>query len=249
MHPLEVAKKIVSLNHLFPNQVSLNLVTGSFFNEMKAVNDHLSLSERSLRLKEFYTVLSLLLSEGKVSFEGDYYHLNDAELYPKYKGGPLKIFISGTLSEVFKHDDHIYYVKSLRPLPEMERASFSNCGLPIGVCARPTMDEALTAVKTLYPEDRRGEMLFEISLNNKETPWNVWLKDNMSKHSDNFDFYLSPMKNYWASSPFVVDSYEGVAQKLLSYSNLGYKFFILDYLPEESHHVEKVLRTLREYFK
>jgi alkanesulfonate monooxygenase len=244
IHPLEVAKKIISLNQLFPNPVALNLITGSFFNEMKAVHDNLSLDERSLRLKEFHTVLTSLLKGDKVSFEGRFYQLSDAELFPKYKGSSLKFFVSGALAKEFQQDDNIYYVKSIRPLPEMEKAIFPNSGLLLGICTRPTREEAIAAVKTQYPEDRRGEMLFEISLNNKETPWNVWLKENLAKHEDDYDYYLHPIKNYWSSAPFIVDSYEGVIQKLQNYKALGYNFFMLDYLPDEASHVGHVLHHL-----
>lgn len=244
IHPLEVAKKIISLNRLFPNKISLNLVTGSFFNELKAVNDNLTLEERSVRLKEFHKALTTLLVGEKASFQGKYYQLDNAEIYPKYQGDGIKFFVSGALAKEFQKESNIYYVKNIRPLLEIEKAAFPNSGLAMGICARETREEAITAVRKIYPEDRRGEMLFEFSLNNKETPWNVWLKENILKHENNFDFYLNPMKNYWSSAPFVVDSYEGVIEKINSYKNLGYSFFVLDYLPQEELHIQKILSQL-----
>lgn len=246
MHPLEVAKKVISLNCLFPNPVSLNLVTGSFFNELKALNDHLTFDERSKRLKEFHFVLTSLLRGEKVSFKGEFYQLNDAEIFPKYKGDGIKFYVSGAFAKDFQQDENIYYVKNIKPLSEIGSAPFRNSGLAMGICARSTREEAISEVERLYPEDRRGEMLFEISSMNKETPWNIWLKENLLKHENNFDFYLNPIKNYWSSAPFVVDSYEGVAEKIKNYFNLGFRFFILDYRPDEVTHVKHVLNALRE---
>lgn len=246
IHPVDAAKKLASLASLYPNEIAVNLVTGSFFNEMKSVGDNLSFSERSQRLLDFYQCLKLLLEGRSVTFESSYYELTGAEIYPKIQQQKFKYFVSGTLASALQTDPQVYYLKNIKPLAEQPGSEFPNSGLALGLCVRKTKEEALRAVKELYPEDRRGEMLFNIALVNQETPWNEWLKVNGEKYAKNPDYYLEPMKNYWSAAPFIVDSYEGASLKLKKYHSLGYSFFVLDYKVEEGDHIAEVLRHFHE---
>lgn len=242
IHPVETAKRVVALQKLYGTTVSLNLVTGSFFNEMKSVGDELNLEQRSQRLKDYHSILSELL-KGKISnIKSDFYSLSGAEIYPKADQTEVKYFVSGTLVEHFKENSLVYYLRNIKPIKQMPAASNSNSGVALGICARATREDAIEAVKKVYPEDRRGSMLFEMALSNKETPWNEWLRENLPKHENDFSYYLNPMKNYWSAAPFLVDSYEGVAQSIQNYLKLGYTFFVLDYAPEESQHIKEVLK-------
>ena len=124
----------------------------------------------------------------------------------------------------------------------MKTASAPNCGLGIGICARPTDQEAFEAMKALYPADRKGELLFQLALNNNETPWNVWLKTYLaSKPSDNPLYNLSPLIHYQSKAPFIVGSYESVTRQLKKYMDLNYSFFLLDFHLSDFDHVKKCL--------
>lgn len=242
VHPVEVAKKVVALQKLYGKTVSLNLVTGSFFNEMKSLGDNLSLEERSQRLKDFHLVLSELLNGKSVTIQSKYYSLAGAEIYPKMDKAEIKYFVSGTLTDHFKDNASAYFLRNIKPLNSMPPAATQNSGLALGICARKSREEAIEAVKKVYPDDRKGSMLFEMSLANKETPWNEWLRENLPKHENDFSYYLNPMKNYWSAAPFVVDSYEEIAKYIQNYHKLGYSFFVMDYLPEEAPHIKEVLK-------
>lgn len=244
-HPIEAAKKIISLRSFFENQVSLNIVSGSFFQEMKAMNDALSFEERGERLKEFFHCLSSLLKTGKINFDGKYYKLAGAEVYPQYNGPAIKYFVSGGLTKDFKNNPDVYFVKNIKPLEEMTPADCKNSGLAVGICARETAEEAQTAIKTSFPDDRRGEMLFEMSLNNNQTPWNDWLRKNITKYENSHEYCLRPMRNFWSAAPFIADSYENTAKLIKKYEGMGYSFFILDYHPDEAIHVAEVVKIFR----
>jgi alkanesulfonate monooxygenase len=130
-------------------------------------------------------------------------------------------------------------------MEDMTPAECKNSGLAVGICARKTSEEASEAIKVSFPDDRRGEMLFDMSLNNNQTPWNDWLRKNISKYETSNSYCLRPMKNFWSAAPFISDSYENSARLLKQYESLGYSFFILDYHPDEAAHVAEVVKIFR----
>ena len=245
-HPVNVVKKIISLKSLYSSDIALNLVTGSFFNELKAVNDVMSFSERSERLSEFYKTIIALLEPTDSHFHGKYYQAQAAEIYPKYSFEKFKFFATGTLPIEYKSNIHANFIQSIRPLDQMEKANVPNSGLSIGICVRPTREEALREVERIYPANRRGEMLFLMGLANNETPWNKWIKSYLEgQKAEDPLYFLKPMKNHWTAAIFLVGSYEEVANRIKAYAELEYKFFILDFPPEEAPHIKHFL----QYFK
>lgn len=246
-HPVNIAKKMASWSVLYPQKkLAINLVTGSFFNELRALNDNLNQEERFLRLKDFYFALDALLSENCGKFESNYYQINSADFFPKVNNKDIYYFFSGALYKDFSNHKNIYFVQSMRPLDQMEKINQGHFGLAVGICARETDAEANLALKELYPENRQGKMLFEMSLANNLTAWNLWLKSFLKNGIfESLNFNLIPMMNSWSSNPFLVGSYEAVAGMLKSYEKFGYHFFILDYDKSETAHVKKCIDIFR----
>lgn len=245
-HPVHIVKKIISLKTLYPAKVAINLVAGSFFGELKALNDQLSFSERSERLVDFFESMQALIQQKKQPHSGTHYTVSPAEIFPPYQFEKFDFFVSGSHFSAMNSCPEAHFVQSIRPLEEMPSAPSPRCGLGIGVCARSTREEALKAIKQIYPDDRKGEMLFHLSMANNETPWNQWFRKYLEKNSEERpDYYLKPMTNFWCSSPFVVGSYAEVAEQIALYGKLGYQFFILDFIPDEAPHVQKVLELIK----
>lgn len=250
-HPVHVVKKIISLKTLYQSRLAINIVAGSFFGELKALNDTLTFQDRSARLVDFFEAMRSLIEKQKNPHTGPFYTVSPAEVFPPYQFDKFDFFVSGSHFSAMNSCPEAHFVQSIRPLEEMQKAPSEKCGLGIGLCARPTRTEALAAIKTIYPDDRKGEMLFHLSMANNETPWNQWFRNYLQKNTagniqERPDYYLKPMTNFWCSSPFVVGSYEEVAEKISSYGKLGYKFFILDFAPDEAPHVKKVLELIRK---
>ena len=112
------------------------------FGELNAVNDILSFEERSIRLNEFYQSMMALINPALPSYKGKYYQVQASEVYPKYNFGPFDLFMSGALAEDLKSNKQAYFVRSIRPLEYMEKATVPNCGLSLGIIARDNREEA-----------------------------------------------------------------------------------------------------------
>ena len=246
--PSQVAKQVSTLQNLYANKIAINLVSGSYFNQLEAAGDHVSHVERNARLVEFLKIQKDLLSKtARSDFKGRYYELSGISLTPKSTVEATDFFISGGFSEKvdFKQQG-LFFIRNTLPLHEVKQAQNKVSGLCLGLCVRETEAEALKAVQDLFPENRRGKMLFELSLNNTETPWNRWMKEYLKSYkSQDLSFYLEPMMNLWSSAPFIVGSYEQAAKQIRSRIQLGYQFFLIDFHPDDFMHVGNCLDLVR----
>ncbi|MGZ3690657.1 MAG: LLM class flavin-dependent oxidoreductase [Pseudobdellovibrio sp.] len=246
-HPVALAKKIISLNSVAQTNVALNLVSGSFMSEMTSIGNNLSFQQRNDRLVEFLQIIRDLVSDPSTySYSGQYYQVENVDLYPKSTGPNCKFFISGQFETQASliNDDSVYFVKNYRPLDLLPKSVSARSGLNVGLCVRPTESEALAAVKELYPSDRQGELLYSLAVENNETPWNIWIKDYLKNNRDDDPlFYLKPFKTYQSNSPFIVASYEKAAEHLKKYVEGDYNFFVLDFHRNDYEHI-KILMDL-----
>lgn len=249
IHPLAAAKKIATLGEFYPNTCAFNLVTGSFSEEMRSVADTCDFAQRNLRLREYYEIIQRLRKSAKVSFEGKFYSLKGAEIFPRASSQKLDFFVSGSLQELWPAEDleSTYFVRNLRPELAQTRASSPTSGLGLGICVRDTQEEAEESIGKLFPQDRGAELLFSMALKNSNTPWNLWLRPYLENHSpDDPDYHLAPMRYGRSSAPYIVGSYERVARRLYSLAELGYRFFLLDFARDDWAHVAKCIERFRK---
>ncbi len=96
-HPSIVAQAMGTLGCLAPGRVFLGVGTGESLNEIPAIGiEWPGFKERFARLKESITLMQRLWSEERVTFEGEYYHTENATIYDKPEEGiPLYIAASG----------------------------------------------------------------------------------------------------------------------------------------------------------
>lgn len=249
-HPLHIIKKISALQNLYKNEIALNLIPGAFENEMKAMNVQSTFEQKQERLHEFSSILKgYFKNKQELSFEGPSYQLNSARIYPALKEKNVNMFFSGMGQSQRQGNEDSYFVQNIKPLSEMIPATKAHQGLILGICARATKAEALEALEQLYPDNRQGQMLYEIAVHNDDTPWNVWIKKKLENSSmESPDFNLRPMRNFWSPTPFIVGPYEEVTAILLDYLRLGYEFFIVDFHPEDLVHVEECIKKVKAKF-
>lgn len=244
-HPVLIAKKIAALQQLYPNRFAVNLVTGSFFKEMKSLGYDGGFTDRRQRVKEFMgALLCLLETKGPCTYESQYYRFSDVQLYPRAKE-KVNFFVSGSAFEddLF-HADNIHYIRGYRPWEKKDNPPGDRCGLAFGVCARPRADEAHGALKRLFPQDRKGQILHAMAASNRETSWNMEL-EKYGKGLDGQEFYsLTPLLNFWSSAPYLVGCYEDVANRIKEFIAHGYRFFLMDYHPSDGVHAREICRRI-----
>ena len=95
-HPGIVAQAMATLGCLYPGRVFLGVGTGESMNETPLGVPWPDQKERFQRLKEASLLMKQLWTEERVSFEGNYFHTDNATIYDRPPGGvPLYIAASG----------------------------------------------------------------------------------------------------------------------------------------------------------
>lgn len=90
--PVMVAKRAVTIQHLTSRTLSLGLGTGYVAAEFEAVG--VPMAERSPRFLEGIELLNRLFTEDTVTFNGEFYHVEDFRLEPTL-GQPPRILAGG----------------------------------------------------------------------------------------------------------------------------------------------------------
>jgi len=246
MHPYSVAKMITSLAHLYGRRVYLNMVSGGFKNDLLALNDLTPHDERYERLLEYTTVIqSLLRTADPVSFEGRHYKVTNLKLTPPLRAELMPgVLVSGSSEAGMNAARQLKATAVEYPKPPAEyattaSASLESRGIRIGIIARSEDAHAWSVARARYPEDRKGQLTHQLAMKVSDSAWHRQLSElgNTDEREQN-PYWLVPFQNYKAVCPFLVGSYDGVADEVARYIDVGYRTFILD-VPasaEEMHH-------------
>ncbi len=83
-HPTLAAKQLATISHLTAGRIAVNIVSGWFRGEFKAIGEPwLDHEERYLRSEEFIRCLRGIWQEESFSFNGDFYRYRDYVMKPK----------------------------------------------------------------------------------------------------------------------------------------------------------------------
>lgn len=99
----------------------------------------------------------------------------------------------------------------------------------VGVLARADAAEAWRVAKHRFPEDRKGQVTHQFAMKTTDSAWHHQLAARSdSSGSEGDPYWLVPFQNYKTFCPYLVGSYEQVANEIGRYLSLGYRTFILD---------------------
>jgi probable F420-dependent oxidoreductase len=87
------AKEVANVDWLSHGRVDLGIGVGWCKEEFEAVN--VSWPKRGKRTDEYIAVMRSLWTEDETSFEGDFYSVSKARMYPKPVQSPLPIHVGG----------------------------------------------------------------------------------------------------------------------------------------------------------
>ena len=246
MHPYSVAKMIASFAHLYGRRLYLNMVAGGFKNDLLALNDLTPHDERYARLLEYTTVIqNLLQTADPVSFAGRYYKVTNLKLTPPLPAELMPgVLVSGSSEAGMDAARQLKATAVEYPKPPAEYtdarpANVAARGIRIGVIARSEDSEAWSVARARYPEDRKGQLTHQLAMKVSDSSWHRQLSElGKTETGAENPYWLVPFRNYKAVCPFLVGSYDRVAEEVARYVDVGYRTFILD-VPasvEEMHH-------------
>ena len=102
-HPSIVAQSFGTLGSLFPGRLILGIGTGESLNEVPATRVAWpELKERFARLRESVDLMRKLLSEDRVTFDGQYYQTENATIYDR-PDDPVLIYVAGAGPQIAKY--------------------------------------------------------------------------------------------------------------------------------------------------
>jgi len=236
MHPYSVAKMVASLGFLYGRRLYLNMVAGGFKNDLTALNDLTPHDDRYTRLVEYTEIIqSLLNTPGPVSYEGRYYKVSNLKLAPALPAELLPgVYLSGSSQAGTDAARRLGATAIEYPKPAAEYAAAGAApgapiGIRIGIVARPQEDEAWAVARARFPEDRKGQLAHQLAMKLSDSSWHRQLSELGSEARQGaHPYWLVPFQNYKAVCPYLVGSYERVAEEVSRYLDIGYRSFILD---------------------
>ena len=235
MHPFTVAKTITSIGSLYQRRIYLNMVAGGFKNDLIALNDTTPHDKRYDRLVEYTSIISKLLAGESVTFRGEFYDVNQLKLTPKLPA-PLfpGLFVSGSsdAGEAAARAIGATAIKYPKPAAEEEARAVDglNCGIRVGVIARPSANDAWDVAQDRFPEDRKGQLTRQLATKVSDSVWHHQLAE-LDAAPRRSPYWMVPFQNYKTMCPYLVGSYEEIADEIARYLSAGYRQIILDVPP------------------
>jgi alkanesulfonate monooxygenase len=257
MHPYTVAKMVASFGHLYQRRVHLNLVAGGFKNDLMALNDTSLHDERYLRLIEYTRIIRDLLSDsGPVTFQGKFYQVHNLRMTPPLDPELFPGFLISGSSEAGLAAAKaigatpVQYPKPAREYQANPAPNGNRAGIRVGIIARPRSAEAWAVAIERFPGDRKGQLAHQFAMRLSDSVWHKQLS-NMTEGAGELQgvYWMWPFENYQTFCPYLVGSYEEVADEVFRYIGSGYTTFILDIPPtrEELSHVQAVFEQASRY--
>ena len=266
--PAICARMFASLDELSGGRILYNVVTGG--GALASYGENLEHDTRYERTEEFIQILDGLWKEDSFSFEGKFYHLDNASVYPRpvqKTGIPFYVAGSSEIAQdiaIRRGDYYVFWGQD--PQQVSERVQHMENKIAIlgrenelkyvtrfQIYARETEQEAFDAayevLSQIDPDVQAHRGKFISSLESKGT------KEQHSSHEDDM---LAP--NLWTgmsrirsgSAVAIVGSYEQCAKKIIEIEQAGINLLILSGFPLHSecevigNHVIPLVRQMEE---
>jgi len=245
MHPYAVAKKVTSFGHVFGRRVYLNMVAGGFRNDLIGLGDETPHDERYERIVEYMEIVKPLLAGENVSLDGRYYRVKNLSLKPRLDPDLFPgIFISGS-SDAGRAAARAKPPDEEQPTP----TGGAGAGIRVGIIAREDDVHAWEVALARFPEDRKGQVTHGLAMKISDSQWHRSLSQ-MGERAPSIvnPYWLGPFENYKTFCPYLVGSYDRVADELTRYIRLGFATFILD-IPFSERELEHISIAFERAFE
>jgi alkanesulfonate monooxygenase len=236
MHPYALAKTVASIGHVYGRRIYLNMVAGASRQHLIALGDDTPHDERYERLVEYTWIVKRLLAGERVSCDGPYYRLRNVSLTPPLPPELMPgVFVSGSSPASMLAAEALDATAIKNPKQAGEESAgvglngWKSLGLRVGVIVRSDEDTAWEVAHARFPEDRQGQVTHAVVMKLSDSEWRHHLvRLGQTPVSRLNPYWLRPFENYKTFCPYLVGSYDGVADELTRYLRLGFETFILD---------------------
>lgn len=246
LHPYSAAKMVASLAYIHGRSVCLNMLAGGFRNDLLALGDETPHDERYERTVEYTQILmGLLHGAAPVTVDGRYYHVANLRMTPAIAPELVpEVLISGSSPAGLAAARTLGATAVKYPRPPGEEQDWigddeaAGFGVRVGIIARDDADEAWRVAHDRFPEDRQGRITHRVAMAVSDSHWHKQLSEHRDGGSDGAvgtagddepdPYWLGPFQNYQTFCPYLVGSYQRVAQLLAHYIAVGSRTFILD---------------------
>lgn len=246
MHPYTAAKMVSTLSYLQERRVDLNLLAGGFRNDLLALGDETPHDDRYRRTTEYGQIMLALLRGETVSVDGDYYRVENLRLKPELDPELTPVtLISGSSPAglAAAADLGALPVKYPKPPGEEEPPPTGAFGFRVGIIARETEEEAWRDADERFPPDRRGEVAHKMAMSVSDSHWHKQLSAKAAaSEGGRSPYWLHPFQTYKTFCPYLVGTYERVAEEVSGYLELGAGTIILD-IPPSREELEQIGRV------
>ena len=200
-------------------------------------------------------IMDLLSGPGPVTLDGRYYKVANVRMTPPLKPDLVPgVFVSGSSEAGLAAARELgaLAVRYPKPVAEYEAApppDAAALGIRIGVISRENAGDAWQVARARFPEDRRGQLTHQLAMKVSDSEWHKQLsKLGETAAGEDQPYWMVPFENYKTFCPYLVGSYDRVADEIARYVGVGYRTIILDVpaSPEELEHIGVVCERAAE---
>jgi alkanesulfonate monooxygenase len=249
MHPYTTARMVTSLGFLYGRRVHLNMAAGGFSNDLAAPDDESPHDERYARLIEYISIVQRLLGTVEPpAFEGRYYKVTNSGVAPPLPAmlKPI-VLLSGTSQAAVNAARALGAIAVEYPKPCGEYAEddmqHRDNGIRIGIIARADEGDAWRVARSRFPEGRKGPIMHEAAMKGSSSSRCKQLSEQgKTDTTEENPCWLVPFETPENFCPYLVGSYDCVADEVARYLDRGYRTFVVDVpaSPEEMRHIGAV---------
>jgi alkanesulfonate monooxygenase len=209
------------------------MTAGGFTNDLLALADETPHDRRYARVVEYARVVMGLLGGKGLDHAGEFYRVRRPVLKPALSRDLLPgLLVSGSSPAGLAAAralgaTAVRYPQPASAEPPAGEDGGIDHGIRVGIVARERDDEAWAVARARFPESRAGQLTHQLAMRVSDSSWHRQLSAREAE-SPASPYWLAPFQNYASMCPYLVGSYDRVADELRRYAALGYGTVILD---------------------
>lgn len=236
-NPVMVAKRVATLQHLASREVTLGIGTGYVEAEFDAVG--IPIEERSPRYLEGIELIRRLFNEDEVTFEGEFYSVEDFQLEPNL-GQPPQILAGGGGVDT---ENGRRVVESVK-----ERLLYADGWIAPPVSTAVLEKDWRQFAEYLYSKGRNPDSFYKVALQYLHLVPSSDEEQVRRSQRKIYSRIVGPERSVnEASENWLTGSIEDITMKLAEYEQQGFDEFILYPVAHTPSDLDHQLRLYRKF--